>query len=211
MKPNMKMSLRVIILFVLMISFLGCRKEEETKISNTSRISKSLYPFVFDKGSYWIYKEANSSILDSLEVQTISRDSFAAPPTHPGQGVQWYEEFYTVKYHSSLTGKFEEQLFGNVISRGLYHGGVVFLASKKVGDKTMNAEVIDVLDTLTIEKRTYKQVVKMKILEDLYLAGNFNLYFADSVGLIKKERTVNDEITETWNLIEFKTDLFRVN
>jgi hypothetical protein len=204
------MSLKVFIILILSISFLGCRKEVGKKIINTNRISKSLYPFVFDKGSYWIYKETNSGILDNLVVQTITRDSFAVLPTSPGQGIQWYEEFYNIKYSSSLTGSYDEQLLGYIISRGLYQGGYVFLSSKKIGDKSMNAELIDILDTLTIENKTYKGVVKMKILEDQYLTGNYNLYYVDSVGVIRKERTENEKITESWNLIEFKTDLFEV-
>jgi hypothetical protein len=206
----MKMSLKVFIIFILSISFLGCRKEEEKKIINTYRISKSLHPFIFDKGSYWIYKKTNSGILDYLEVETITRDSFAELPTSPEQGIQGYDEFYNIKYSSSLTGSYDEQLFGYIISRGLYHGGFVFLSSKKIGDKFRNAELIDVLDTMTIENRTYKRVVKMKIQEDQYLTGNYNLYYADSVGLLRKEKTVNETIIESWNLIEFKTDLFRV-
>jgi hypothetical protein len=206
----MKMSSKVIFILMLPILFLGCRKEDEKKVINTNKISKNLYPFLFDKGSYWIYKQINTGILDHLEVQTITRDSFGILPSFPGQGLQGYEEFYTINYSSTLAGSYNEQLLGYVISKGLYHGGFVFLSSKKIGDKSMNAELTDVIDSLTIENRTYKEVIRMKISEDQYFIGNYILYYADSVGLIRKEKIVNEAITESWNLIEFKTNLLRV-
>jgi hypothetical protein len=49
----------------------------------------------------------------------------------------------------------------------------------------------------------------MKIIGDQYISDDFNLYYADSVGVIKKEKTKNGTIIETWNLIEFKTVLFQ--
>jgi len=202
------LSLKIFSVLILFLSVLGCRKEEEKTI-NKYRISKSLYPFLFDKGSYWVYKNTNSGILENLAVQSITKDIFAVLPNHPGQGIQSYNEYYTTKYSSSLTDSYEEQFLGYVISRGFYHGGFVFLSSKTIGDKSLNAEITDLLDTLTIENRTFKQVVKMKIIGDQYISDDFNLYYADSVGVIKKEKTKNGTIIETWNLIEFKTVLFQ--
>jgi hypothetical protein len=205
------LSLKVHIFLFLAISFLGCTKEEGKKIIPTYSISKSLYPYLFSQGSFWVYMKTNSNDLDYISVISISRDYFYVPPSTPGQGIRAYEEFYTIRYSSSLTGFYDEQLFGYVISRGLYNGGFVFLSGKTIGDKRMNAELTDVIDTLTVEHKMYKQVTKMKIKSDQYIVGNFNLYYADSVGIVRKEKTENDSITETWNLIEFNTALVKKN
>jgi hypothetical protein len=94
-----------------------------------------------------------------------------------------------------------------VISQGLYSGGFVLLSSKKIGDISQNAEILDVLDSLTIENRTYKTVVKMKVSQDEYIAQNYQLYYVDSIGVIKKEIMDNGTVRETWNLLRFRTNL----
>lgn len=205
------MKLKVILIIFITLSIIGCKKENENKsIYTHNKISSSLYSFLFNNGSYWIYKKANSNILDSVIVQDITRSTFENLPSYPGQGSQGENEFFNIKYYSFYTDLlYEEQLFGYVISRSLYHGGLVLLTSKKIGDSIMNAKLISIIDTLTIENRKYKSVVKMKIMKDQYLNKNYNLYYVDSIGIIKKEITENNIVTESWNLIKFKTELLK--
>jgi len=139
---------------------------------------------------------------------SIVKDTFAIGPSGPGQGYSGYQKFYTIQYRSTFTNQtFEEDLIGYLIRKGHGNGGFVLLTSKSIGDKNLNAEIIDILDSLTIESKTYKEVIKMKILADQYISQNYYLYYTDSIGLIKKELVVNNVVSETWNLSAFNTIL----
>jgi len=204
------MGTRVMVMLMIVFSIMltGCHKESKNIDYFHRKISQSLYPFLFDTGSYWIYKKSNSNIPDSTIVKSIIKSTFIVGPTSPGQGDQGDEKYYNIRYLSfPANNSYDEQLLGYVISRGLYSGGFILLSSKKIGDKSQNAEVLDVLDSLTIENKTYKTVVKMKVNKDYYVDQNYQLYYVDSIGLIKKEIMDNDTVTETWNLLRFKTKL----
>ena len=192
--------------FAIMLD--GCHKESKDKDYFQRKISESLLPFLFDTGSYWIYNKSNTSITDSTVVKSITKNTFIVGPMGPGQGDQGDEEYYNILYMSfPANNVYDEQLLGYVISRGLYSGGFVLLSDKKIGDKSLNAEILDVLDSLTIENKTYKTVVKMKVNQDEYIDQNYQLYYVDSIGVIKKEIMNNGTVTETWNLLRFRTKL----
>jgi hypothetical protein len=207
----MHLKMKMLLILVFSIILTGCHKESENTDYFHRKISQSLHPFLFDKGSYWIYKKSNSSIPDCTVVKSITKNTFIVGPMGPGQGDQGDEEYYNIQYKSfPANNVYNEQLLGYVISRGLYNGGCVFLSSKKIGDKGLNAEILDVLDSLTIENKTYKTVVKMKVNQDKYIDQNYQLYYVDSIGVIKKEIMNNGTVTETLNLVRFRTILLPV-
>jgi hypothetical protein len=205
----MKIKLLLIILFIIAVS--SCKKDTEikTKPFNHSKLNSSLYPFLFDVGSYWIYRDTSSNQIDSTILANISKSTFLMSPSAPGEGPQGDVEYFNINYFSFLNNEsYDEQLLGYVISRGLYNGGFTLLSSKKIGDKSLNAEIINVFDSLKIEGNTYKKVVKMKITKDSYIDNNYNFYYVDSIGVIRKETTINDSIIKTWNLLRCKINMF---
>jgi hypothetical protein len=201
---------KAVIVIALAILMTGCNKDEEK--SELVKIDRTLYPFLFDQGTHWIYEKVNSDptdtvtvIRDSINVESITRDTL-----YPAGEARSYE-YYTIKYFSSLTDSVpDEQLIGYVISRGLNSGGFLLLSSKKKGDKSMNAEIVNVSEEMKVENVVYKQVVKMKVLKDQYINDNYFFYYVDRVGIIKKEKVVNDTIRETWNLKRYTTRMFKV-
>lgn len=205
----MKTNLSIII--IIFITIISCKKEKEIKTSeNHGKISQTLYPFLFDNGSYWVYIDTSTNSIDSVVLSAITKSTFNIPPSTPGQGSQGDEEYFNIKYYSFLSsGYYEEQLLGYVISRGLYNGGYTLLSSKRIGDKSNNAEIINVFDSLKIAGNTYKKVVKMKITKDYYIDSNYNFYYVDSVGVIRKEKTNNDSVIQVWNLLRFKINMFK--
>ena len=75
----------------------------------------------------------------------------------------------------------------------------------------MTQEVVDiaysfslVIDVLNVEGNEYKDVVKMRI---RHRYDSSYLYYADGVGLIKKQKIIRDTITETSNLLRYNTIL----
>lgn len=203
-------------LFIISLALMitSCKKdqENESKTLIHGKISQSLYPYLFDANSYWVYKKINSTTFDSINVNSIKRDTLLIGPGGPGQGPQGDDEIYRISYVSSLTNKsFEEQLLGGIITRGEYSGGYVFISSKKVGDESLNVKIINVFDTLTIETKKYKNVIKVKVTKDVFIDKNYFLYYVDSIGIVKKEVLTNDTVSETWNLLRSNIKLLKIN
>jgi len=197
------------VLFLLSILLSpACKKAIEKQEEPATEISESLHPFLFENGSYWVYKNNSSNSLDSMIVTSISRDSFQIGPSVPGQGPSGYQEVYTINYTTFpdlITSK--EELLGYVITKGHTAGGYTLLSSKTKGDSSLNAKISDILDTLTIENQTYYNVVKMEISADRYIFNDYNYYYVDSIGVVKKEMIVDDSITDTWSLIRTNSAL----
>lgn len=202
--------LKRIVVIALAFTLTGCNKIEE--VAELVEIDRTLHPYLFDKGTHWIYEKVNTNptnttppIQDSVSVESITKDTL-----FPEGDARSYE-YYTIKYFSSLHDSVpDEQLMGYVISRGLNKGGFVLLSSKKPTDKSKNAELIGVSEEMKVGNATFKQVVKMKVLKDQFISDDYFLYYADRVGVIRKEKLLKDSITETWNLKRYTTRMLKV-
>jgi len=171
--------------------------------SNHSKINSSLYPYLFNTGSYWIYKDSASLNFDSIALTNFLRTAYPIP--RQTGDVEYFDVTY---FSSNISSSYHEQLFGNVISRSLYLGGFVFISNKRINDYVYNALIADVIDSINVENVVYRNVTKMKVSQDPYINGNFYFYYADSVGIIKKDSLVNDIVVQTWNLIRKNTSLY---
>jgi len=208
------MKMKTLFIISLVLGITSCKKDKvnESKTLTHGKISQDLYPYLFDANSYWVYKKINSTTLDSINVKSIKRDTLEIGPIVPGQGPQGDEEIYRISYVSSLTNtSFEEQLLGSVITRGEFSGGMIYISSKKVGDESSTVKIINVFDTLTVETKKYKNVVKVKVTKDVFIDKNYFLYYVDSIGIVKKEILTNDNVSETWNLLRSNIKLLKVN
>lgn len=198
----------LIILFVMWI-VSTCKKEEvNTSISNHGKINPNLRAYLFETGSYWIYKDSITSSLDCTIVTSITRDKHVVLPSIPGQGSPGDEECFKINYLSFPTNSiFSEEIIGSIISQGHIHGGVTYIASEKVGETIFNAQIETVLDSLRVEGSQYHNVTKMRIQADNYISSNYNFYYVDSIGIIKKEKRIGETVLETWNLLRFNTTI----
>ncbi|MGE5447550.1 MAG: hypothetical protein ACM3PR_04255 [Bacteroidales bacterium] len=221
----------LMVILVVVLTMIGCVKDQQDSTIFV-KIDNSLHPILFNKGSYWVYtmvplkadtlktvpkdsltppkdsivyvRDSTNIMHDSISVESIEKDTLYIT------GNVRYYEYYRIHYHSSLENSFyDEQLIGYVISRGLNEGGFLLLSSKKKGDKSKNAEITDIFDELKIEDKTYKNVVKMKVLKDQFIKDNYFLYYVDNVGIVRKEKVVDNKVTETWNLIKDKVSLLK--
>jgi len=177
-----------------------------------------MYPVHFDtlktviKDSNGLSKDSIIATVDTVAVKdTVRVESFEKDTLYPSGNVRYYE-YYHIRYHSSYSNSsYEENLIGYVISRSTFDGGYLFLSNKKKSDKSLNAEIIGIIDEMKIGDKTFRQVTKMKILKDQYILDNYYLYYVNNIGLIKKEKEVNKTIVETWEISNYKINLFKVN
>lgn len=186
---------------------LSCSKEEEPGSKYFySKINEDLYPLLFASGSYWVYTKQNVGSIDSIALIKVDMDTFTIQRYE--EGVVDEEQYYDNTYSSTEFEIFHEQLIGYVISRGFIYGGYVYLSSHKIGDETLNAKISEIYDTLTVNGIRYSNVVKMELSQDGYLNSDMNLYYVDSIGVIRKEIKQNSSITETWDLLRFNVNMY---
>lgn len=216
--------MKVALIIALAFTMAACEENENNELI---KIDSTLKPFLFDKGSYWVYtmvpikadtlviqkdslstpKDSIIFVNDTTNVQrdTIRVESIAKDTIYPSGMTRTYE-IYDIKYFSSLNDStFNEQLIGYVITKGQVNGGFVLLSSKRNGDKSLNAEIVNVSEEMKVENVTYKQVVKMKVTKDKFINDSYFLYYVDRIGIIRKEKLglnvlKKDSVIETWNL-----------
>jgi hypothetical protein len=205
-------TIQVLIVSLFLLSMLfSCEDEETTsKKPDFYKVDSSLNSMFFDEGSYWVYENSDKSKTDSVIIKDIIKDTLELGPSMPGQGPVGDVEYYSIEYFSSFRGIYYEQLVGYVISQGCTYGGYLYLSSHEKGDSSLNAEISEIYDTLIVGENIYLKVVKMEIQADGYVPTDMNLYYVDSVGIVKKEIVSDNKITETWNLIRYNTKLFQI-
>lgn len=200
------------LLMVLFISMIvcSCSKEEEDTYFH-HKISTNLYPLMFIQGSTWIYKNAGTSLFDTVVLTSVEIDTIVYGPSGPGQGSPGEEQVYVLVYNSSQFGVYSRTLREDFICRGWMVGGepigVEYLSSHKVGDLIMNVEIADIYNTYIVNGISYSNVVLMDVQNDGSFPGDMNLYYVDYVGIVKKEIKENDSIIETWELLEYNVVL----
>jgi hypothetical protein len=199
----------VLTILSVMWIFSTCKKEEvNPTISNHGKISSNLRAFLFETGSYWIYKDSITNSLDSTIVTSITKDKYVVLPSISGQGSPGDEEYYKINYLSFPTNSiYSEEIIGSIISQGHIHSGVTYIASKKGGETIYNAQIETVLDSFSVEGSQYHNVIKMRIQADNYISSNYNFYYVDSIGIIKKEKRIGETVSETWNLLRYNTTI----
>jgi len=186
------------------ILIFSCKREGNT--IPTSGIDKGLYPFLFDTGSYWVYKDSITGSLDSTVVTSIERKIIGTPTVPGGKPrTDSRNEMFEIRYVSYPTNtKFFNMLIGGVMSEYDWWSGYVYLSGKQIGDESDVAKINNVIDVQNVEGNEYKDVVKMRI---RHRYDSSYLYYADGVGLIKKQKIIRDTITETSNLLRYNTIL----
>jgi hypothetical protein len=222
----MNLLLRLKIGLILSTLIISCVEEnepdEEVFINNYfhHKISKNLYPYLFDPGSYWLYNTSENDLIDSIYLDTFKIDTLYIGPSEPGQGPLGEEQYYELTYQSSLSGEYKEYLFGYVISRGFIYGGYIFISTNEIGDIRGNVKLKEIHDSLVINNKIYYDVKEMEIAKEYYVnyeTGNMldpdsidsmNMFFVDSVGLVKKVIKENKTTIETWNLLNYNVSQY---
>lgn len=197
----MKTIRQILILIIISIFLVSCDKEEDNIGGNHHYlINEGLYPMLFDKGSYWIYKNTEANNIDTIKLIGIEMDTIG--PINTGKGYTSTYQVYNLNYSSNILGEYQEQYVGYVISRGSREGGYVYLSSHQIGDSTMNAKITAIHNSMIINGITFKNVVELDIQKDSYQEYDMNLYYVDSIGLIKKEIKEDNIIQRIWELKE---------
>lgn len=191
------------------ILFLSCKKDSNPDVSR-EYISASLNPFMFKNGTYWVFQNDSTGLLDSVVVTSTLQD-FYPIVSGPGQTqATALREFYDIHMHDYLNNSdYTDRLENYWINRNAEQP--ILFAGSYIGYKYLGAEVSDKLDSLTVGNNLFINIIKMKIIAAEQYQNEFDhdtyLYFKDSIGLIKKEIDLGAGNIESWSLKRWKINL----
>ncbi len=198
------------LIIITCLILFSCKKVNEDKTPIIYyNISSTLKPYMFNVGSYWVYENDSSHILDSISLTSIQHDYFWTAPSLPGTGSHTKMEYYKINLHDNLTSiNFNDFIFSSLITRNgnesLKFGQPILLNKYSVGYKLYGTQVIDSSVTLNMFGVSFIGVEKMKIIfaeqSQIEFSNDTYLYFKDSIGLIKKVIDFGNGNYESWSL-----------
>lgn len=208
----MKIANLIFIYIILCVSLLSCHKDkivEEPPTPTTYRyIEESLKPYKFKTGSYWIFENDTTGLLDSVIVLYTQNDFYwSTPQVHGQAGTK--SEYFEINLKSFFTNlSYNDYLTFNFIKRnggGTYgtNGQPIFIANSPVGSGFNGMEISSKLPTITINSHIFNNVdvVKITALNQIQMefTNDTYLYYSDSIGLIKKVTILSNNI-ESWSI-----------
>lgn len=184
-------------------------------ISDTMYISNSLKDYLFEKGTFWVYEEINTNLIDSLVITEVTH-TFNPEIWIKGQRAFRAQEYYQINYESkTLNYKTWDKYIGYVVVReGINWGNdgqYIFLSSYNIGDDSQGAKIVNTLDTMEINNFKFSKVTKMLIMKNKFENDQptyyyYYYYYANGIGIIRKEICLNDtsQVQEVWNIKNWK-------
>lgn len=206
-----------IILVLLTIFILGCKKEDKKIVLTTNYVNSDLVDeYFFIDGSYWIY-ENQSSQIDSITVESTANDFNLIPCPHacPNRK-QSQDEYFSMELKNQTQNKMYNYylLHGHMKKNGggsyCELGQPIFIYNTNVGYEFNCVTVTEKYDSLFVLYTFYYNVTKMSLMaEEQYqqeFEYNTDLYFSPNIGLVKivTHDTING--TETWNLKRYQIE-----
>lgn len=192
--------------FILFLS--NCKKTDNQIGHYTFPVSDAIKPYIFYTGSYWVYVDDSTGVLDSVVVTSVEHNSFEAN-TSPSQTQETTVEYYKVFYYESRTNSNYHDLIidGGVNRNGndLYSKGqtILFLGDT-LGTRYNGTEYYEQLATLNIGSFNFSDVRVMRIIADQQVQHEFSndtyLYFKENIGIVKKEIDFGAGNIQVWSL-----------
>lgn len=203
--------------FILVI-MSSCKKEQDTipqaattPVDVNRYIDENIYPYKFKQGTYWVYQNDSTGILDSLFTDSVSTGFFVSTPGVHGAG-SIETEYYKMHIHDvSASLYFNQMLHSNVMSKNFsgdwsngFHGQPVYQSNSAVGEGYSGMMIYAKFLSMTVNSHTFDHVDEVKITAaeqpDPQFDHDTYLYYCDSVGLIKKEIVLAPGNIESWSL-----------
>ncbi len=184
---------------IILLLILSCRKDESTCKKNYFTIHPELAPYLFDVGSYWIYKDSTSSLTDSSSV--LSAGIYKRySPGGPSDDCPDEIQYFAISYYNFTTQANDiENIELQYISRNyktIYRIDTAYFNTPKL---------IATFSSLQVENTIYNNVKEFQVARP---DGYINYYSANFVGIIKQTSKINGLIT-TSNLLRHKAVMWQ--
>ncbi len=196
-------------LMIIALSF-SCQKNEIKPVNTeqaiypnsnayTGYIDTALYPYLFEKESYWVYQDLNG-VIDSVILRSVTEHKFLVMKYNYEWGLEMIKE-------STRDGVYKEFALGRLITAGWTHAGYRFYHTE-TANLIENLEIVEIVDEMEIAGNVYKNVTKILIKPDDYTPREIILYYAPYVGIIRKENTIDRETENVWELIQYNVNTY---
>lgn len=203
----MKKQLSISFLIIIIVLFYSCKKDEYSGGDSYSPIDESLYSQIFEEGSYWNYINPETEVVDHKElIEVIHEDRSVGG----GHGSSVTAETYTFIYQSSEHGEYDELGMGYVLRENGIEGGFLYFGSKVIGASALNARIVDVHNNYKLLGNEYENVVEFFIESKYGILNPMTLFYADSIGLVKKIEYLETNDTVSWNLQNYNVSLLPI-
>jgi hypothetical protein len=106
--------LHIFLLFIIISASISCTKEVEIP-KNIQPIDTNLYKYIFKENSYWIYRDENTFIEDSVFVLKIEKKNYKYKSATNGYNF----ESYIITYKNQNGQIYTEHIFNNQIRRNV--------------------------------------------------------------------------------------------
>ena len=217
MLHNMKNTLPLFAFFLLIISSCKKGKDEEPKpnllynVTTYNYISTSILPYKFKVGTYWVYENDSTGILDSIVVDSISTGFFISTPSVHSTTGETKTEFYKMNIHSfGSSTYYNESLINFYLTRNYsgewynFQGQKIYAANHPIGTTSDGMTIIAKFLSMNVGINTFNNVDKVEIIaanqSSPEYAFDTQLYFCDSIGLIKKGTILSPGNIESWSI-----------
>ncbi len=230
---NIKQTTMRKIVYILFISICltGCQKckekQPEPVVYTNVEPSQPVKEYcIFKPGTYWVYQDSTSGILDSVWVYqyTETTDTFEKPTNTFNICPVYLYRTFSSKYRSNNYIEFNttfqiasnsNMVLESVIDSTGYIGQYVKLHSPFINNKVMsyitqdNCTFLQQIPTIQLSSITYSNVIKYKHSRDFssyyfinyqHFENKTNTYFAPNIGMIRKELPDSNKV---WNLIRY--------
>lgn len=202
--------MRILLFGILFV--IGCNKGYERGERNVY-ISKNLYSYLFGKNSWWVYKDNKTGTIDSV----IVKDTMWGTITLGGAGMDFlnYRTYFTT-YRSYLDQKeHTERIRDQVIE--LDNGSTdpsywLFCNRNDTGTYWSGLRILMKKDTIHISGKVFHNITKLKWTKQYshYPYEDQYVYYADSVGIIRKEILIADSVIDTWDIEKYKLSYIKI-
>ncbi len=157
---------------------------------------------MFDTTSYWIYQNEQNLTYDTVRVSSVIEK---VRHVYGGSSGGNHSYSYNNQYYSSnVQGNFSDIFYASFITRNNFIFPQIY--SEQMFSDTSRV-FFPKLDSIyyshNINGLSFKDVKKLRT----ELQKNHTLYFADYVGIIRREAMINNQ-TEIWNLKEYNVKMF---
>lgn len=193
---------------VLLLSACPAKKDPAPEFAISSKMKKNIQ---FGKGSYWVYKNTQTQLFDTVRVvytEYFKIDShYNIDKDKKYSDLEYYYDYYNVSYESSHFKSEYDGSTGSIVTTYSEFHPLYPIVSTIYHDDIKNELELDsgvlireLIDELKLNELTFNNVSKFYSTENSHLKKMKYSFFASEVGLIKKEYYDGD----IWELVDYK-------
>ena len=180
--------MKILAIVIILVGFFSCQKQENShergpncSDTQTKYISPEISNFKFKKGTYWVYIDSVSLVIDTVKVDSIFVNGLYPYKYCPSN----YHEYYSFQVNEKL-----------IPGSSNYDNYLLDETAMKVNPTTENAHGIYYtnyakIDSLFIYDRYYKSIVKNT---NTPCSDCVVFYMNTMYGFLKKERYSNGQL-----------------